>query len=342
MVPRRAPVVPWDHCLPPRRMPMMPRRTLLVLRDHCLPPRPTSMVPRRALTVPWDHCQPSRGTSMVPQRILPVPRDHCQPPRATSMVPRRTLPVLRDRCAPPRDQCPPPEPQSRRNARTGLRWLARRAGRLVAKRATAARTSGASHEGQRIGRADADQQARHQARQPESGPQADRHADADRDQSLAHHHPQHVPGRGAESHADPDLARPLVHQVGQHAVDPHGREHQCQESQAAHQGHIEAVGADRTRHDPLHGHHIGDWLLGVDRPDLLLHRLQEAGLPTVRAHGQGRSCNRWVMRESPPWIRRAIRGWGGLCFVPTPPARTSPRLTARTAAADRAPPGKGT
>ena len=79
-----------------------------------------------------------------------------------------------------------------------------------------------SHECEWVGRGDANQQTRHQARQDERGHQSD----ADPEQSDSHplfqHEPQYVSLTRTERHPHADLTGSLTHRVGDHTVQSKG------------------------------------------------------------------------------------------------------------------------
>ena len=85
--------------------------------------------------------------------------------------------------------------------------------------------------GDRIARADADQQMHHRARQCPSSRQSNEYSYHDSSQGLNEDQPQDVTSSGAECRANPDFPCPLGCGVGNHAVHSHHGEDQTHSSQ---------------------------------------------------------------------------------------------------------------
>ena len=137
----------------------------------------------------------------------------------------------------------------------------------MASVAAAISASGIADERRGIVGGDAEDQRRHQARQPEGERKPHDQAGADGQHAAPEDHGEHVVPLRAQRHADADLVGLLRDHVGHHAIHADGREQQRQHTENAHQ-HRHVVQADgAVVNGRLHGPHVGDGLLGVHRAD---------------------------------------------------------------------------
>ena len=97
--------------------------------------------------------------------------------------------------------------------------MARVAGTTQAASATASIRSADGRKGERIGRAHAEQEARHQACQDKCGQQADDDAARDDLHALTHDQPEHIGRTATQRQANADVLRVLLDVVRHHAVD---------------------------------------------------------------------------------------------------------------------------
>src|SRR5262249_24495361 len=105
---------------------------------------------------------------------------------------------------------------------------------------------------QRIGRADADKQARQKARKPQRDGAAQRDADQRQFQSLPDHQPKDVAASGAQRHPQADLARSLRRAVGDYAIDSHYGQAQTEQTKQSQQRRRHARG--QKRHHQVFAH----------------------------------------------------------------------------------------
>src|SRR5258708_3028649 len=97
------------------------------------------------------------------------------------------------------------------------------------------------HQTQRIIRSPSVQLTRHITRSQNRNRNTDRQPQSRLKESAPHHHPHHVPAVRTQRHAQPDLARPPRHLVRRNPIQPHRRQHQCQQPEQRRQ----------PRHQPL-------------------------------------------------------------------------------------------
>ena len=130
------------------------------------------------------------------------------------------------------------------------------------------RSSGGEGEGHGIGRADAEEQAGHEAREGQAAQRSEPHADEGQGHPSSEDQPQDVAAARAQGEAHADLGRVLGHEVRQDAVDPEGRQEQRERREGREQRGSEPALDDLLVEDLVEGPDVRDGLLGVDRRDL--------------------------------------------------------------------------
>src|SRR6266446_5791863 len=127
-------------------------------------------------------------------------------------------------------------------------------GKIASQQRDAHQKQRDAHIGERIGSADAIQQAGGLASNRQRDQYAHGRANQRQEHALPEHQPQHLARLRAQRHAQPDFAGALCDGIGQHAVNSNRRENQCERAEQSKQSRTHA-----RRPQPL--------------PQNLLHRL---------------------------------------------------------------------
>src|ERR1700735_482322 len=136
-------------------------------------------------------------------------------------------------------------------------------------------------------RANAKEQARHQAREGEGGRDADEDSKSGETQPLADDEAKNVAALRAESHANSDLAGTLRNGVGNHTVNTYRRQQERDSSKSFQEQHVEPFRGDGEENDRVQSSNAIKGLIAVDGRNGLLDAGDEGFRSGSGSHDDG-------------------------------------------------------
>jgi hypothetical protein len=147
----------------------------------------------------------------------------------------------------------------------------------------------------RIGRLDAEKQARKQPRQRKGGQAANDQPDERHRHALAQDHAEDRSPFGPEREADAELVRALADREGEHTGDADRRDRQCEEGEESDQRGVEPLGRDRLVADFFQRLDMVDRTVRIQLADRLHHARRKS---VGRASCPNEQCRHGARRVS--------------------------------------------